>query len=95
MRTNNTELENKTMAVDRNLLKPFFSIPAKRIKPQKNSRFKKLEKRAEAKDFILERGCGSMGEYELSSNIHTECGTLVCQNLNEVEQEMFNIEKHC
>ena len=79
--------------VDRNLLKDFFSIPAKKVKRQKNSRFSKLEKRAELIDFILERIRGHLGSYELSSNTHTQFGTLVCQNLNEVEQEIMYLEE--
>jgi len=65
----------------------------KHTKPQKNSRFKKLQKRAEEIGFWMERVECSYCNYEIGSNERDQGITYCCKNLNEVEEEIIYLEK--
>ena len=62
-------------------------------KKQKNSRFNKLQKRAEKIEFILEKCGNNYIPYEIVSNIRDIGTTICCRNLNEVEDEILNLEE--
>jgi len=77
--------------VDKNLLKRIFSIPVT-LKRQINSRFNKLEKRAEDKGFTLEKTGGTFDKYEIFSNEKDPGVVTCCKTLKEVEVEIQHIE---
>jgi len=60
---------------------------------QKNSRFSKLQKRAENIEFILEKCGHSFAPYEIVSNTRDKGMTTCCKTLNEVEQEILSLEE--
>jgi len=61
-------------------------------KPQKNSRFKKLQRRAEKIDFYMDRTEDTYSPYEIWSDTFEKGTTYCCLNLNEVEMEINSLE---
>jgi len=65
----------------------------KYTKKQKNTRFSKLQDRAENIEFILEK-CGyKESPYEIVSNTRHKGMTICCRTLNEVETEIVSLEE--
>jgi hypothetical protein len=64
----------------------------KKENKQKNSIFKKLQKRAENKGFVLEKTGDKYIPYELFSNKKEPGLTRDCETLMEVKEEIQDIE---
>jgi hypothetical protein len=78
--------------VNRNLLVGIFSIPTIPTKKRK-TRFNTLANRLANKGFELERSGKREYPYEIFSNEKEPGVERICQNLDEVEQEVMQIER--
>ena len=78
------------MSYDRNALRELFPMPVKKVKKQKNSRFNKLSKRAEAVNMYLHEK-DSQGYYSLGYGNKVGYTEALYTNLKEVE---WHIERN-